>query len=251
MESPANPDLRRAIASALDWWRDAGVDLDFRDAPSAMLVAAPAEPAAKPAAVPNSPARMPPPTAHAEPVLDLSAMPGNLAAFRKWWMTEPGLDRGLTRGRVPPRGAAGADLMVLVGDPEPDDTDILLSGTHGRLLDGFLSVAGLAPDAFYVASVLPRTMPQADWAGIAAAGYGEVLSRHIALVQPRRIIAFDGNNLPLSGNDWPNTPECLRHFNHDAGTIPLFVARGLAALLERARWKAGLWQGWLDWTRAD
>lgn len=251
MESPANPDLKREIASALDWWREAGVDLDFRDEPASILTAPPAEPAAKPPVAQASPARPAPPSAPAASLLDLSAMPGDLAAFRDWWMTDPALDGGRTQGRVPPRGPAGAELMVLVGDPEASDTEILLSGAQGRLLDGFLAAAGLAPDAVYVASVLPRATPHADWAGIAAAGYGAVLSRHVALVRPRRMLAFDGNNLPLSGNVWPNTPESLLHFNHEVGTVPLFVARGLAALLERARWKAGLWQGWLGWTRAD
>lgn len=251
MESPANPDLKREIASALDWWRDAGVDLDFRDETGSMLAAPPAEPAAKPPIAQASPVRATPPSVPTAPVLDLSAMPGDLAAFRDWWMTDPALDGGRVQGRVPPRGSAGAELMVLVGDPEPADAEILLSGAQGGLLDGFLASAGLASDAVYIASVLPRATPHADRAGIAAAGYGVVLSRHVALVRPRRVIAFDGNNLPLSGNVWPNTPESLLHFNHEAGTVPLLVARGLAALLERARWKAGLWQGWLDWTRAD
>jgi DNA polymerase len=139
--------------------------------------------------------------------------------------------------------------MILVGDPEAQDGDMLLSGPHGQLVSALLAAARIAPENTYFASVLPRAMPHPDWAGIARDGFGNVLAHHVGLVRPKRILAFDGNNLPLTGNDWPNTPESLLRFNHEGQSIPLLVARGLAALLERARWKAGLWQGWLEWTR--
>ena len=251
MDSTANPDFRREIASALDWWREAGVDLDLRDAPASLLTPptpgpapAPAENPAKTAARPRSV------TAEPEPQrLDLSAMPTRLADFREWWLAEPGLDGGRVHARVPPRGPAGADLMIIVGDPEAEDGDALLSGSQGKLLASFLDAAGIESMQVYFASVLPRHLPHADWAAVARDGFGNLLARHIAMVRPKRILAFDGNNLPLTGNDWPNSPDSLRQFNHDGMSIPLLAARGLAALLERARWKAGLWQGWLDWTR--
>lgn len=253
MELPPNPDLAREIAAALDWWREAGVDLAFADVASPLVSLEPSTPPpekAEPAQ--RTPARpAPQPVATPASAVDLSAMPGDLDAFRAWWLTEPTLDGGRVHNRVSPRGPEGADILVLVGDPENADDDMLLSGPQGKLAASFLTAAGINPVNAYFASVLPRCTPHADWQAMAAAGFGTVLARHIALVRPKRIIAFDGNNLPLADNVWPNTPESLRHFHHEGASIPLLAARGLPALLNRASWRAGLWQGWLDWTRGD
>src|SRR3546814_19808883 len=57
-----------------------------------------------------------------------SAPPQDLAAFRQWWLSEPGLDTIGPRGRIAPQGEAGAGLMVLVMDPEAGDSQSLPSG---------------------------------------------------------------------------------------------------------------------------
>lgn len=248
MESAENPALSQSIAAALEWWRDAGVDLDYQNAPRDWLAAPEAEPT--PAAS-RSPIAAPRPVAPEpeEPGLAPAAeWPRDPDAFRAWWLAEPSLDDGRLSGRVAARGPAGARTMVLVPEPEREDTDRLLSGPQGQLLDAILQTMDIPPGEAYIASVLPRHMPMPDWDALRRKGFARLTAHHIALADPERLLVFDGNILSLVGNDPPNTPETLRRFNHEGKSIPLFAARGLAALLERPRWKAGLWQSWLDWT---
>lgn len=234
------PALAEEIAAAFGWWREAGVDGDWLDAPRGWLA-----PPAGEAAAPAAPIAAPPPAEIPPPSLEI---PGDPARFAAWWLSEPLLDNGQTAGRVPPRGVRGAEVMILVPEPEREDRDTLLSGPQGRLLGAMLAAMGIAPASTYVASVLPRHTPHADWQAVRVAGLGEVLSRHVALAAPKRLIAFTGNILPLLGHDPANNPDSSRQFNHGDGSVPLLAARELAALLERPRWKAGFWQSWLEWT---
>lgn len=234
------------FAAALDWWRAAGVDCDFADEPRRWLAPAeppPAAPERRAAAAPSAPPEPPPAK------VDRSAWPQDLADFSPWWLSDPALDDGRTSGRVAPRGTAGADVMVIVPDPEREDTDRLLSGPQGKLLDAILPAMGIAPERTYVASVLPRHMPMADWAALTEQGFGALLGHHVKLVAPGRLIALGSNILPLLGHDPAHSPAVSRVFNHEGMTIPLLSGKALAALLERPRWKAGLWQGWLNWTK--
>jgi DNA polymerase len=244
MEDRAKPDLATEIAAAFDWWREAGVDSDFADAATSWL-AAPEQPAAAPVRVAAAPLQPAKPEA---PAFDRGGWPQDLASFTTWWLSEPALDNGRLSGRVPPRGVAGAEIMVIVPDPERDDRETLLSGPQGRLLDAMLAAMGIAPEAVYLASVLPRHTPMADWAMVAEKGFGALLCHHVKLVAPRRLIALGSNILPLLDNDPAHNPAVLRRFNQQGLSFPLLAGKSLSALLERPRWKAGLWQGWLDWS---
>jgi DNA polymerase len=250
----AEAGLAEEIAAALDWWREAGIDADFADAPTRWLAGEkPHRDGEGPSRPDGTPAKDCAPPLHREAAdaataIDRSSWPQDHAGFVSWWLREPALDDGRTSGRVAPRGSPGAEVMVIVSEPERDDADRLLSGPQGRLLDAMLAAMGIAPDAAYVASVLPRHMPMADWDAIAIKGLGALLAHHVTLVGPSRLVALGANILPLLGHDPAHNPAVLRSFNHEGLTIPLLAGKSLAALLERPRWKAGLWQGWLDWT---
>ena len=244
------PDIHAQIAAAFDWWREAGVDHDFTDDPKSWIAGAEPAVEAPPQAPPPPQERRPAPAVPDTPAIEPSTIPADLAGFVEWWLSEPALDAGRVSGRVPPRGKSGAELMVIVPHPEVEDGERLLSGPQGRLLDAMLQAMGIAPDAAYVASALPRHTPHADWSALAAAGVGAVLARHVALAAPRRLIVFGGDILPLLGHDSPNSAADLRQFNHEGAKAALLVGRELGALLERPRWKAGFWQRWLEWTSA-
>lgn len=247
MDIGAKPGLGEEFAAALDWWREAGVDCDYLDEPRDWLAKPPTAQAEPPPPEFVAPVR-PAPAVPAKPAIDRAAMPGDLAAFVAWWLGEPALDHGRASGRVPPRGPAGAALMIVVEEPERDDADRLLSGPQGKLLDGFLAAAGIAPDAVYVASALVRNTPMADWQDAAASGIGEALKRHVALVRPARLLAFGGNVLSLLGHDPAQDPAVSQQFDHEGAAIPLIRARSLQAMLGRPAWKAALWRDWLDAT---
>lgn len=248
MDNQGKAALRSDITDALDWWREAGVDCDFNDSATAWLAAAPSD--APERVKPLAPKRIEPDPASAPPlgVIAADAIPQTLDAFTSWWMAEPALDHGRAGGRVPPRGPAGADLMVIAPEPERDDSDRLLSGPQGRLLDAMLAAMQIDPGRVYVASALPRHTPMADWEELGARGFAAVLARHIGLVAPQRLLVFGQNALPLLRGGPPNNDAALTSFNHEGRYTPLLAGRSLAALLERPRWKAGFWQAWLEWS---
>ena len=251
MDYGAIPGLGEQLAAALDWWRDAGVDGDLHDEAQCWLAAIePERPVTEDApAVSRSP-RAPPAPAEPAP-LDRSNWPADLDAFAAWWLSEPWLCGGQTSGRVPPRGVMGAALMVVVPEPEPGDSESLLSGPQGRLLGAMLAVWGIAQESVYVASALPRQTPHADWHGLNRAGLGEVLRHHVSLVAPRRLIVFGSNVLPLLETGPANKQQLSSNLHHLGGSMPLLALRELAILLERPRWKAGVWQSWLAWNSGD
>ncbi|WP_232730052.1 uracil-DNA glycosylase family protein [Novosphingobium kunmingense] len=241
-----------AIAAALDWWRLAGVDCHFADEATAWLAepeAAVPEPVAPAAIAPRAAASQAPPRARFGGASE--NWPQSLDAFAAWWLGEPTLDDGRVEGRVAPRGPAGAKLMVLVDQPEPEDAELLLSGPQGGLLQGVLRALGLRDDHVYLASALPRSMPMPDWAMLAADGLGSIVAHHVALASPQRILVLGGNVSSLLGHDPAKRDGFLPFSGHDNRRIPALVAPGLAALATRARGKARLWQTLLDWTGAD
>ena len=77
-----------AIAAALQWWRDAGVDYSFADEAASWLTAPEVKPAEAPAAAFVAP---PPPAPSPRPLIggDPAHWPQDLAAFHAWWLAEP------------------------------------------------------------------------------------------------------------------------------------------------------------------
>jgi DNA polymerase len=250
MVQAPNPEFLDDIKGALDWWRDAGVDYAFLDEPREWLALPDEEGGDRDQAAARTrrqhaeDAQAPPPPTRFDP----AALPGDLAAFGQWWLNEPLLEDGQPTGRLLPQGSAGAKLMIVVDMPEPEDRETMLSGPQGRLLDAMLSAFGTSRDEIYLASALPRAVPAPDWPALHDRGLGQVLIHHIGLVAPERLIVLGGNVLPLLGHELPQRPAVSRNFIHEKGTIPLLASRGLPALLAQPRWKAVLWQAWLDWS---
>ena len=249
MDTADRPDWSAELAAAQAWWNEAGVDCGFDDQPRNWLESARIPVAAAAGDAPALRKAAPPPPPVFRIGGDRTHWPATLADFANWWLTEPSLDAASGAARVLPAGPPGAALMVLVGQPEADDRETLLAGPQGRLLDAMLAAFGLSRAQTYIASVLPRHTPLADWAGLAGAGMGAVVAHHIALAAPRRLLVFGrGDVSALVGHDpaqgTPPSPE----FNHEGGSVPLTIAPALETLLDRPALKAGLWTRWLEWT---
>lgn len=243
-----NPDLGEAFAATLAWWREAGVETSFEDAPRSWLpppttlqetTGKQAGPKAKPApSAPESP-----------PLVDIAAtLPADFKAFASWWMTNPDLDAGRLSGRVPPRGHAGAKLMIIGPMPESGDREHLFAGSDGKLLDLFLQTVGLDPHAVYWASALPCHSPGVDWTADNHALASAALLRHVLLVKPERLLVVGFNILPLLKHASPQVPAVSSVFNHEGTTVPLLAVRRIPAMAAQPRWKSVLWRAWLDWT---
>ena len=243
-----------ALAAALDWWREAGVDCAFLDAPQRWLQApaaatqgAPAPPsAAPPRAHPRAPAPDRPRIGG-----DPAGWPLDLGAFRRWWVEDPALDPVAGHGpapRVPPRGDAGAALMVLVPMPEEQDAATLLSGAQGRLIAAMARAMGLAPNTLYLASGLPRPVTLPDWHALAEDGLGTVLRHHLALAAPQRILVLGRDILPLIGHDPAQAPPAAHQLDVGGRQVPVLASYAPGHLIDHARLRAGLWRQWLDFT---
>lgn len=246
MQTPTEQDFATQLAAAIDWWRAAGVEHDFADEPRGWITAP--EELMPDQAVSISPPQIPDPR-----IGGIRAeWPTTLAEFSVWWLAEPTLDHGQITARLPPRGPKGAELMLLVEYPEERDNDVLLSGGQGKLLVSMLKAMGIAEQAVYFASALPRHTPMPDWAALHRDGLGEVLAHHIQLVAPKRLITFGQNVAALIsspiGHDPAKSAETLPRFNHEGGSVPLLPAAGLDRLLAKPQGKARFWGRWLEWT---
>ncbi len=256
-----SPDMRDfapldGLDSAIDWWREAGVDCDFSDEATDWL--AKAEPAeavtAAPPPIVQPPARPSPlerALAQGDGVRiggDRGEWPDSLEKFREWWMTEPSLADGSLDRRLPPRGVAGARLMVLVGQPEGDDDEGLLTGGAGRLLSAMLKAMGVADHEVYLSSTLPAPMALPDWADLSQRGLGDVVRHHLELAAPQRVLAIGRSQLELFGFSPDQAREPL---TLDCGTrrFPLLAAPDFSQLARSAPRRERFWNRWLEWTR--
>ncbi|MGB3379677.1 MAG: uracil-DNA glycosylase family protein [Allopontixanthobacter sediminis] len=260
MTAPKSRTLIEEFAAAQAWWTDAGVDQDFDDVATDWLAppepaggAGPADPSAPP---PTGSQRNSSPAANAVPEPaevprlggEKAAWPTDLDTFRSWWLTEPSLDAGGSFPRIAPRGPAGAKLMIIVAEPEEQDSQDLLSGPLGSFLGNMLAAMGISADEVYFAAVLPRHLPMPDWQQLHAVGIGELLHHHIALAAPDKICALGRNIWPFLGHDLAQGPAFLPNFNHEGRSVPTLGAEGLAELLRSPPRRKRFWQRWLDWT---
>lgn len=233
--------LASDYAAALDWWREAGVDCDFADDARGWLQAPDADAATNDAPPPRTVPRPLEAPALARVLAPApggaiggnpAAWPDDLPGFHRFWLTEPSLDPGALADRVAPAGEAGAALMVLVGMPEEDDREALLSGGCGALLTRILAAMGYAQGEVYLASCLPVCMPVPDWADLATRGLAALTCRHIALASPARLITFGRGAAMLS----------------DTCTIPRFAAPQLEMIGRSGQSKRTFWNAWLEWS---
>nr|WP_298928217.1 hypothetical protein [uncultured Erythrobacter sp.] len=251
--------LARDLAATMDWWRDAGVDMDFTDDATVWLAEnEPVEALAPSQKKPESggqgaaAAQSENEQSHVPETVRVDLLgdspPASLEEFRTFWMEAPGLDAIGPRGRIAPRGPANADLMVLVCDPEERDRDALLSGQQGELLSRMLTAMGMDEGGVYIASTLPRHTPMADTGAIAAGGMDEITALHIRLAAPKRLLALGPNTLPFLGHDRAQDFTSLHEINHTSVNTPLLMSEGLDAMMSMPRLKARFWRRWIEWS---
>ncbi|MFN4019292.1 MAG: hypothetical protein ACK4IC_02110 [Erythrobacter sp.] len=186
---------------------------------------------------------MPPPRPRANLLGD--SPPADLAAFREWWMTAPGLGAARAFPRIAPRGNTGAALMVLVPQPEEADRAKLLEGPQGRLLANILAAIGLEEGAIYLAAALPCHMPMADLPMLAASGMDAVTAHHIALAAPQKVLLLGTALSAMLGADGA---EGLREINQAGRKVPVMVSEALEAMLHSPALKARFWRRWMEWS---
>ncbi|MBU3079011.1 uracil-DNA glycosylase [Sphingomonas quercus] len=219
--------LHAEVASVLDWWVLAGVD---------MAVAEDARDWLRPIAPPPAAAEVPAVEAAAQP-----ALPDTLDGFVQWLA---GHDDDALLGprlrRVAPEGDATAALMILVDMPGQEDAEEgrLLSGAAGRLLDRMLAAIGAARDGTWLAPLSPARPAGGRIAAQHLAPLAAMARHQLALVKPDRLILFGAQAaeamLGLGHAD-------ARGRLHNINGIPTIATFNPQVLLGAPAMKAGAW----------
>ncbi|CAN5220469.1 uracil-DNA glycosylase [soil metagenome] len=225
-----------AVASALEWWRDAGIDALAEEAPRDWF-AAPAPPLAQKHVAPNQPAA---------PVV--VPLPDRLDAFLAWRMGPDAPEAGW-HGIAPlaAHGSADADLMVLVDTPEREDSSRLLDGAAGRLFDRMLAAIGMTRDDVYLATLCTVRPLAGRIAPEVEQRLAEIARHYVGLVAPKRLLILgNATSRALLAADVTRARGSLHRINHssairESGTeaVASFHPR---LLLERPAQKAEAWR---------
>jgi len=228
-----------AIASALEWWRDAGIDALADETPRDWF-AAPAPPPAPPKRIiANQPA--------APMVVPL---PGTLDAFLAWRVGPEAPEAGWNGGTpLAAQGLTDADLMILVDMPEREDAAAgrLLDGAAGRLFDRMLTAIGRSRDNVYLASLCTvrplagRVAPEVE------ERLAEIARRYVELVAPKRLLILgNATSRALLATDVTRARSSSHRINHPSAirdsVTEAVVSFHPRLLLERPAQKAEAWR---------
>lgn len=225
MGADQNFDWAAATASALEWWRDAGVDVLVEDAPRDWL-AAPA-----PVAVPVRAA------------VASETMPGTLAAFLDWRVGSDMPDASWTGASIAACGPDDADLMILSDCPDRDDDGALLSGgAAGTLFVRMLAAIGMAREDVHLAATCWRRPTAGRLPSEAEARLGAIARHHVALVAPARLLLFGENTTrAVLGIHLAEARGRLHFINHSRGKVRVVASHHPRYLLQKPACKAESW----------
>ena len=165
----------QVAASALSWWREAGVDTIVAEEPRDWLAAPPSvsEAPAAPKAV--------------------ERLPDTLESFQDWLATSETLPFAAPSApRVGPSGDPGSGLMVLVDMPSAQDAAAgkLLSGEDGALFDRMMAAIGRGRETLYLAALSPVRSATGQLDAASLATLAPIARHHAGLVRPKALLLF-------------------------------------------------------------
>ncbi|HEX8300161.1 uracil-DNA glycosylase family protein [Sphingomonas sp.] len=170
-------DWRLGLASALEWWRDAGVETLQEDEPRDWL----ARPLAAPDAAPDKVAAASPP---------LEILPTTLEDFVAWRLGPAAPESGWHTPLIAPSGPAHPRLVIFSDMPCAEDSETLMGGPAGILLDRMLAAIGLDRESVYLGS-LAVARPLTGRVPAEQEGRLIQLARHhLTLLRPERLLLF-------------------------------------------------------------
>ncbi len=183
--APATPAL---IASALRWWRDAGLDVMIDEAPCQWL-AQPVSPSRGPERAPEQNGHRTKPLAQTKPQ-STAPLPATRDALVAWLATAADVaEGGPPARRVLPSGDPSSSLMVLVDLPDIVDIDAghLLAGDLEALFDNMLTAIRRDRSTIYLASIAPGRPATGRLNEAALAALAPIARRHVELVAPEQL----------------------------------------------------------------
>lgn len=230
-------DWGRTLASALEWWRDAGVETLQEDEARDWL--------ARPAPAQTAQAAVTSPQPE--------VLPDTLAAFTAWRTGETVPEAGWMTPRIAPNGPANAQLVVLTDMPESDDQDALLGDSAaGKLFSRMLTAAGVARDSVHFVSLaiarpLAGRIPPDQEARLI-----EITRHHLKLLQPAKLLILGqtASRAVAETNDGPPA-NGLVDVNHFGGHTQAVASLHPRFLLDRPAAKSEAWKHLLLLTRGS
>jgi DNA polymerase len=223
-------DWQKAVASTLEWWRDAGVDMLVEDDVRDWL------------------ARTPPPapavTAQAAVAASAAeALPDTLEAFVEWRMSDAAPEAEWHMPRFAPTGPADAEWVLVTDVPEIEDSERLMSGPAGRLLDRMLAAVGQSRESVYL---LPLATARPVTGRIAPDDEPRLLElarHHLTLLKPGRLFLLGQSASRVlaetMGNSLTNPIRLVNHFGANTVAVASYHPR---FLLERPAAKGEAWK---------
>jgi len=216
-------------ASALSWWREAGVDTLVGETPRDWLN-------------PRPPAPTPAPAADAAPA---EAMPGDLEGLRDWLAATDSLPfASASAPRLAPAGDPASGLMMLADMPAAEDVaaGALFSGEAGALFERMLAAIGRSRETIYLAPFSPIRPAAGRIDRESVAALAAIARHHIGLAAPRALLLF-GDSCARALLAMPMS--AARGRWHDletpAGPIKTLVTIRLQELLSQPKLKTHAW----------
>ena len=218
MGADQNFDWRGLTESALDWWREAGVDVLVGEEPRDWLTL---------------------PVPNAAPV----------EAFMAWRMGPDAPEAAMSGRRLAAEGDPDAPLWVFTDLPEREDLTEgrLLSGAQGRLFDRMLAAIGLTREKVRLVPVCTARPPAGRVPSELEPWLGELSRRHVALGRPLRVLLMgEAASRAVLGMSCRDARGSSHAFNYEAGgagvetvVVASFHPR---LLLDRPMAKADAWR---------
>jgi DNA polymerase len=234
MGADQNHDWRASIASALEWWRDAGVDCEIDDLPRDWLARAGAAPVAEQL-----------PDQVREATVEASTLPATLEEFATWRLGAAAPEAGWPGQALGTQGDVASGLMIVVDMPDREDDAAgqLLSGNVGALFDRMLAAIGRDRQSIYLAALAVKRPPAGRVTEETSQKLEALMRHHLSLARPKRVLVL-GNaaSRAITGLDVANARASLRKVNHDGGTSEVVASFHPRFLLEKPVAKADAWK---------
>jgi len=223
------------IANLMAWWREAGVDV-LVDEESRDWLAPP--PARIPIANPQATAQI---STAAKPVED--SPPDTLPAFHAWLATSATIP-GPTAGRIAPAGNVASGLMMLIDQPEADDSEAgqMMSGEVGRLFDRMIAAIGRDRASIYLAAMLPARAPGGYVDPATVPLLTRIARHHAALAAPRALLLLgEAPSRALLGLGFVEARGRIHEIDMDGTAVRAVATFHPRTLLQHPAQKARAW----------
>ena len=223
-------DWQQGIASALEWWRDAGVDALVEDEPRDWLArpATLAAATAKEADVASAP---------------IEILPTTLEDFVTWRIGVAAPETGWMARLIGPSGAAQAKLVVMTDVPDIDDGDNLLSGAAGKMFDRMLAAIGVERESVYFCSLALARPLTGRMLVDHEARLVQLARHHLTLLRPQHLLLLgQATNRVLPETDGASADNSLAVVNHFGTQTRVKASYHPRFLLERSAAKSEAWK---------